>query len=79
MGEPNTFTQTYQATGTYDLITLETEELYMDSITTGPIRQTIILAIPSTTPNYAVTGTADDITDVLEVLVFGSVNGNFTI
>jgi len=79
MGEPNVFTQTYQASGTYDLITLETEELYMDSITTGPIRQTIILAIPSTTPNYAVTGTADDITDVLEVLVFGSVNGNFTI
>jgi len=57
-GEPNVHTQTYYASGTYDLITLEYEELYMDSITTGPIRATYILAIPSTTPNYAVTGTA---------------------
>jgi hypothetical protein len=77
--EHNLFTQTYYASGTYDLITLELQELYKDSITTGPINQTYILAIPSTTPNYAVTDTADDITDVLEVLVFGSVNGNFTI
>lgn len=79
MGEPNLFAQTYQASGIYDLITLEVQELWKESMTTGPINQTYILAIPQTTPNYAVTGTADDITDVLEVLCFGSVNGNFTI
>lgn len=79
IGQPNLFDQTYYANTTYDLITLELQELYKDSITTGPINQTIILAIPSTTPNYAISATANDITDVLEVLVFGSVNGNFNI
>jgi len=79
MGEPNLYAQTYYASGNYDLITLEVEELWKESMTVGPIRQTYILAVPQTTPNYAVTGTADDITDVLEVLTFGSVNGNFTI
>lgn len=37
------------------------------------------LVIPNTTPAFADGGTADDITDVLEVLVFGTANGNFAI
>lgn len=74
--EPMVFPRREQASGTYDMITIEFEELFKDSIVTGPIKQTYILAIPSSTPNYAVTGTANDITDVLEVLAFGAVNGS---
>lgn len=79
IGEPNLITPRTEATGNYDLIDLEIEELYTGSITVGPIRKTYTLAIPETAPNYAVAGTADDITDVLEVLVFGSANGNLAV
>ena len=65
--------------GNYDLIVLTYEELWKGFIATDPIKFDIYLAIPETAPNYAVTGTADDITDVLEVLAFGSVTGALSI
>ncbi len=73
--EPIVFPRRELASGNYDMIDLEIEELYTGSIVTGPIKKVYTLAIPETAPNYAVTATADDITDVLEVLVYGAVNG----
>ncbi len=78
-GEPLTFDRRAEASGNYDMIDIYTEEIYTGSITSGPIKKHYTLAIPQSTPNYALTGTADDITDVLEVLCFGSVNGNLTV
>src|SRR6218665_481297 len=65
MGEPNIFTPRAEATGNYDLIDIVVENLKTDSIVVGAARQHYTLAIPQTAPNYAVAGTADDITDVL--------------
>lgn len=79
MGEPLVFPGRTEASGNYDMIDLEIQEVYKDSMVAGPIDKQFTLAIPQTTPAYAVTGTADDITDVLEVLVYGAVNGNLTI
>lgn len=79
MGEPNIFTARTEASGTYNIINIEVEELYKDSIVVGPIRKGFVLALPIPSPNYAITGTADDITDVLEVLCFGAVNGNLAV
>lgn len=67
------------ASGNYDLIDIETEEIYTGSIVSGPIKKVYTLAIPDTAPNYAVTGTADDITDVLEVLAFGAAGGELAV
>ena len=79
VGEPNLYPRRALASGNYDFIILETVENYQGSIVSGPINKTYMLAIPETAPNYAVTATANDITDVLEVLAFGSVNGNLSI
>ena len=76
---PYVFDRRSNASGNYDLIHITTEELATNSIVAGPIRKAFTLAIPQTAPNYAVTGTADDITDVLEVLAFGSANGNLAV
>lgn len=78
-GEPLVFPSYGEATGNYDLIDIVTEEVYKDSIVAGPIKKVFTLAIPETAPNYAVAGTADDITDVLEILVFGSATGAFAV
>jgi hypothetical protein len=77
MGEPNIFpSRTDVSTGdTYDMITLTIAELYKGSMVSGPINKVYTLAIPSSTPAYASGGSADDITDVLEVLIFGSATG----
>ena len=58
------------------MITFATKENYQGSVVSGPISKSYMLAIPDTAPNYAIAGTADDITDVLEVLIWGSANGN---
>jgi len=79
VGEPNLYPRRQLASGNYDFIILETVENYQGSIVSGPINKTFMIALPETAPNYAVTGTANDITDVLEVLVYGSVNGNLSI
>lgn len=79
VGEPNLFPARAEATGNYDLIDIEIEEVSDNSIVMGPIYKRYTLAIPQTTPAYALSGTADDITDVLEVLVFGAVNGSLNL
>lgn len=79
IGEPNLITARKEAVGNYDLIDISVEELYTGSITVGPIKKEFTLAIPETAPAYAVAGTADDITDVLEVLYAGAVNGSLTV
>jgi len=75
MGEPNIFDLRSEASGDYEFIDIMTEETSSKSIVNGPIYKRFTLAIPETTPNYAIAGTADDITDVLEVLAFGSATG----
>jgi len=79
MGEPHIFDARATANGGYDMITLTYEEVYTGSITAGPIRKVFTVMIPETAPNYAIAGTSDDITDVLEVLVYGSANGNLAV
>ncbi len=79
IGEPNLFPKRVEASGNYDLISLDIQENYTGSIVSGPIYKSYTLALPTTAPNYAVAGTADDITDVLEVLVFASATGALAI
>jgi hypothetical protein len=68
MGEPLTFDRRVEASGNYDLIDIVTQEIYADSIVAGPINKVYTLAIPASAPDYAIAATADDITDVLEIL-----------
>jgi hypothetical protein len=79
IGEPNLFPTRSEVSGNYDLIDLIVEETYTGSIVNGPIRKVFTLAIPETAPNYAITATGDDITDVLEVLAFGSATGDLAV
>jgi len=74
MGEPNIFGYTSMASDiTYRTITIEFQDGRTDSMGYVNTPKVVTLAIPSATvPNYAVTGTADDITDVLEVLLYGA-------
>jgi hypothetical protein len=79
MGEPNIFPSRAEAAGIYDLIHINTTELYTGSITSGPIKQEFTLAIPEATPTYALTATTNGITNVLEVLIYGATNGNLSV
>jgi hypothetical protein len=79
MGEPNIYASRSQATGNYDLLTFQVRENYQGSVVSGPINKTYMLAVPVTAPNYAIAATADDITDVLEVLIFGAAGGELAI
>ena len=80
IGEPNLFPSRAEATGNYDMITIQIQELYKGSITVGPINKNYTLVLPEgATINYAVDGTADDITDVLEVLYLGAVDGSLAV
>lgn len=79
IGEPNLITPRTEATGNYDLIDMQIEEIYTGSITSGPIHKAYTLAIPEAAPAYALAGTADDITDVLEILKNGAVDGSLAV
>jgi len=79
IGEPNLYAKRTEASGNYDLISLDIQENYTGSIVSGPVFKSYTLALPTTAPNYAVAGTADDITDVLEVLAFASATGALAI
>jgi len=79
MGEPTIFPARRDANTNYDLLHISTEQIATTSVVSGPIKMEMTLAIPVATPDYADGGTADDITDVLEVLIFGAVNGNLTL
>lgn len=78
MGEPNIFNYTSMVSDiTYRTITIEFQDGRTDSMGYVNTPKVVTLAIPSATvPDYAVTGTADDITDVLEVLLYGATTGN---
>lgn len=86
MGEPNLYptrAKVVDATD-YHVIDINTEKIYTGSITAGPIRKTFTIALPAssttaTLADYALTATADDITDVLEVLCFGAAGAEFTL
>lgn len=78
---PRTNTDASVAGGGYDLIRVTFETKTTVSFQTIVSHQAITLAIPATpgANSYAIAGVADDITDVLEVLAFGSANGNLAI
>jgi hypothetical protein len=63
----------------YDQIVLTVHSTRNGMLNSDTAKKEYILAIPNSTPAFAQSGTADDITDVLEVLIWGSTNGNFTI
>ena len=81
MGEPNIFHAIKDVTNqTYDSIHIEVEET--GGFTTRNKRSiNYLLLIPNSTPSYADTATADDITDILEILTggTGAVTGALTI
>ena len=60
----------------YDVIDIEFEDGRTDSLGYVNSPKKVTLAIPNATPDWATTGFADDVTDVLEVLVFGATTGN---
>lgn len=60
----------------YDLIHIEYETNVTGLTGTAKHPKVLTLCIPQSTPAYADSGTADDITDVLEVLLTGAVDGN---
>jgi len=79
MGEPNIYAQTSLVANTgYDLIDVEFEDGRKDSLGYVNTPKRVTLAVPSTTPDWA-TSLADDITDVLEVLLYGAVGGELAI
>lgn len=73
IGNPNLFSWSLQASssqGSYDVIEIEFEDT-VNSLNIVKKTKKLTLAIPNSTPDYAVSGTADDITDVLEILLAG--------
>ncbi len=64
------------AGGGYSMIRLTFDGKDVVSFSDNVSPQVMSIAVPATTPNYALDATADDITDVLEVIAFGSANGN---
>jgi hypothetical protein len=62
--------------GGYDLLTF-THSSTVSNFSTDIANKEVVLAVPATAPNFAVTGAADDTTDVLEVLCFGTAGGEF--
>lgn len=80
IGEPNLITARTEASGNYDMIDIQITELYTGSITTGPIHKAYTIVLPEAGAiNYAIAATDDDITDVLEVLKSGAVDGSLTV
>jgi hypothetical protein len=86
MGEPAIHSATIRrdadpnvAGGGYALINIEFESVHVVGFQPEHAPKLITLAIPATTPAYADAATPDDITDVLEVLAFGSTNGSLAL
>jgi len=77
VGEPNIFTQNSMVTAgeDYDAIEIELQKDRNDSLGVAHAPQVVTLTIPTTTAkvasHYALAATADDITDVLEILLTG--------
>lgn len=80
MGEPNLFSRvSLVADEPYDLITINFYDERVDTLNHVTSPKVVTLAIPNATPGYAVSGTTDDITDVLEVLLYGAAGGELAI
>ena len=86
MGEPNLYPirSDVQDGTSYHLIDLAVEKVYTGSIVSGPIHKVYTVALPAadattTSANYALAATGDDITDVLEVLIFGAAGGELSV
>ncbi len=84
MGEPHIFDARKDAVapagGGYtmlDIMFVDDQVLGLGSLVSSS--KHVTLCIPTTTPGYAVTGSGDDITDVLEVLLAGSVDGSLAL
>jgi len=79
-GYPMTFTPRNEAANNgYDIIHLEVTDSQDGTISSSKAMKKYTIALPATAPNYAVAGTADDITDVLEVLFTGTADGSLAI
>lgn len=76
---PRTLVDSSVTGGGYDLTTITFNSSNVVGFQDVKSPRVLTLATPATAPNYAVTGTSDDITDVLEVLAFGSANGNLAL
>lgn len=80
--EPYVNTRRSEAIETrYNLIDLYVETLDKRSIVTGPIKQRFTLAIPYTMSagSYVKNATANDITDVMEILSFGAAGAELSL
>lgn len=72
-GDPNQFAwalQTLDANDPYDTIEIRYKHRIGDMVLADKFKS-VIIAVPATAPNYAIAGTADDITDCLEDLLTG--------
>jgi len=78
---PRTNASSAVAGGGYDLIRVGFETKTTNGFQTTVSPQSIVLAIPATpgAGSYAIAGTANDITDVLEILFLGAVDGSLAI
>lgn len=65
--------------GGYDLLRASFETKTTNGFISNVSSQAFTIAVPATAPNYAITATADDITDVLEVLFYGAAGGELAI
>lgn len=80
MGEPNLFSRvSLVADEPYDLITINFYDERVDTLSHVTSPKVVTLAIPNATPGYALSSTTDDITDVLEVLLYGAANNELAI
>jgi hypothetical protein len=64
--------------GGYDLITFNHEHV-LSGFTHTVSKKQLLIAVPATAPNYAVTGATADITDILECAVSGAPTGDLTL
>lgn len=76
---PRTNTSSSVGGGGYDLLRASFETKNTNGFITNISSQAFTIAVPATAPNYAIAGTADDITDVLEVLFTGTADGSLAI
>ncbi len=65
--------------GGYDVIRLSITNSDTVGFQDQKSPQVLSFATPATTPNYALNATADDITDILEVLAVGSADGSLSL
>jgi len=83
--EPYVFSQRALASGNYDTIHLYIEDSQSDVLGTNYSKYVMTICAPvngngaGTPPAYAAGGTANDITDVLEVLTFGAAGGELAL